>query len=219
MFRRLFIIFSLCVLVSVGVGQSKKYVYPHYNIPDFTIQRAVSAWMINWYLNGVRDTTTWVYVTQSVYFPKFYYDSLGNVKDTVEFKFSVDSVRGRGDKREILLRRTYKTSTDSLWYATKRDTGMAEMVNLGPTLDSTNQHSKWMKPTPYEGQASTWNGRPITIYPTDVWLMGFGDRTQLSLTFDKVIGDPTVSFGALQRAQLRLKYSQTFPDSVILLTH
>lgn len=191
----------LLLIPTLGFSQSKKFITIPVNVPSYTLEEAVTTWGNVWlYGPAIKDTAVWVYITQSVYWKRY-------GLDTIEYKFTVDSIRGRGDRREVCLARWFKSKDPNQWGVWWCDTS-ASWVKLYTTTDSSSVNKMWIRPKPTDGVNTLFpDGRSATWYPGSTWGTYWGaDSTTLQISFDKVIGDPTVNQGLLQRALLRFKY-------------
>ena len=173
---------SLLICFSLQ-AQPKQYIVAPFNEFPLTAKKdAIHLYTGNW-LERVKDTTFLCYIKQSVWFKR----------ESVEVQLSVDSIRGRGDRREALVTRRvyldsvlYDSSTTSKW--------------MGYTVKYLHPDYGWIYVNP--DSSTNLNRR---------WGMGFGTWAIL-LSMDKILGSPTDNYGWNQRPLFRIIYRSSIPD-------
>ena len=166
---------------SLAFAQPKSYVSPPLNAWGVKPQlAAANLYEMMWELTA-KDTTHPVYIKQSVWFKR----------DSIEMSFTVDSISGRGDKRQALIRfgaycNGILDTTFSKWFAYTVKILDPQFGLVYPRVDSLN-------------------------YQTTCGLSN--PNFTLLISMDKVLGDPTIQGGINQRPVLRFRYMEKKPQS------
>jgi hypothetical protein len=135
-------------------------------------------------------------------------DSIGH------YVFSVDSIRDRGDNRQVLFTIKVNNSNKAFWFKLKQryvavgDTVHKPIVDtVGVTTDSTFQGSYWLGYTSTTTMANgAYAGRDITM-PISV-------RSKVctfNIRLEKITGDPTKYNGLNQLCKLHFKLREEPP--------
>jgi hypothetical protein len=133
------------------------------------------------------------------------------------YNFSVDSIVGRGDLRQVLLTTKFKTSNRFGWYITKERYHLASSKQgtvydtLGTTKDSTTQNSTWLWYTTRLNPVTASSG--IGVGKFLVWdIFQNGVYGKLKIWLEKVLGNPETMNGQNQIAKLHFLVEEEPPQ-------
>lgn len=195
------------------------------DVPLDSLKWSPKAAMISWLLNkelNSPEKTVLCYIKQGFWW---------KYRDSIEYRFSIDSIKGRGDKRQALFGIAWKTrdSTKWYWYTQLRreppagvtyDSVLYDSIFVGPTGDSTTKITRWLTYMPklFDKTLNTWYFPADTTGPPIDQMFVFGeDSTHVNhmiIRLDKILGDPTRNFGWDQRAVLKISYMEVATDSL-----
>jgi len=189
--RKLLLLVSLIIVFSTIV-QSQFIKIPNNNRWEWTQQKANLTYLFV-RENNLKDTVINMYMNRRVlwlYKPIIYPTSTDTVS---HIDFQVDTIVGRGDKRQALFRILVKTADSTLWIITKEnyvaigDTLTQHKVDtIGTTGDFTHQALVWLtytNPNSVYTLAEKGKGRKVTWY--------LSDNYSLNIWLEKITGDPT----------------------------
>jgi hypothetical protein len=200
--KRLFILlFSIASLLS---AQPKQYITIPSNPWEFTEARSANVYLAV-RENNLKDTVVNIYIGKKVYWGIY--------------TFGIDSIRDRGDNRQVLFSTKFKTQDTSSWRIIKdRFVPVGDTVlshhktdTLGRTSDSTMIRLSWLRYTTHPDHTANIMGQGAGIYMC--W--GITDTTSLTIWLEKINGSPTAYGGANQQPKLHFQL-RTEPDSVFI---
>lgn len=234
---RTYVTIACLAIASLASAQPKRYVTaPLYNV-QYSPAKASVVWVAKWELSIPDSFFFNMYQGNRVY----WHDTSTTASEMI---FSCDTIRGRGDKREVLI--TTITKDDSAkWWIWERYPAAWEMIadsiywgkhtdSLGhtsyrrrcdtimfPTPDSTYRQSEWLcnTPTDYWNKQVGWDakGAPVVI-GRRFWPKDTTQNTRaLRWHAEKILGDPTKNGGKDQLVIMRWQYFVEQSDSVYAL--
>ena len=151
----------------------------------------------NLWEQSAKDTVVNIYVYKSVYWKAL---------NGWDMKFSIDTIIGRGDRRQALFTITRKTSLPFEWRAYKvnyrviSDTITALHIDSTTTIDSTHRRSVWLA---YE-TAPVAGGMELVM-----------DNETMTVYLEKILGDPTKFNGLNQLCKLHFILRDRAPEVFI----
>ena len=136
------------------------------------------------------------------------------------YNFSVDSIVGRGDLRQVLLTTKFKTANPAGWFITKERYHLASSNQgstydtLGTTRDSTTRCSTWLWYTTRLNPVTASSG--IGVGKFLVWdIFQNGIYGKLKIWLEKIVGDPSTFNGQNQIAKLHFLVEEKPPQTWI----
>ncbi len=161
-------------------AQLRQYVDAPYNaFPPEAKRAAVNLFEMRWQ-ESLRDTAVLCFIGQSVWFRR----------DSADVEFRVDSIQGRGDRRQAKVTRRF------FWRDSLVDS-LSHGLWLGYTRRVASPDWGWYLPA----DSTTLSARLNLARPG--WV--------LSVWMEKVVGDPTLNYGREQRAMLHMIYREQEP--------
>lgn len=208
----------LCMLLLFFVSsflhsQVKVYISVPKNTWDYTEKAAALVYQAVREENLI-DTCIYVYTGKKVYW-KYYTLWQGpwsNPDSVILFTFSVDTIVGRGDKRQAKLTTIVPTRdlTKWLWvaenYIAVGDTiTNLRLDTLGVTIDSTFRRTVWLCYTKFQDHVASVSSEGKGKFES--WDI---ENKALTLTIwlERVLGDPTKNKGVDQRAVLHFQLKE-----------
>jgi len=203
--------------LSITFAQPKKWYAVTGDSMHFTPERASFMYFANSEL-AARETTILCYVKQGFWW---------KTPTQVDYRFSVDSIVGRGDKRKIMFSVAHKDSVSNWFWISEHPLVWTPGVTyqpfvwdtLGRTTDSTLKVSHWLT-----------YAQKVWIDNPGAWII-FSDSSNPAITWEehypgnpydwkamirlqKILGDPTKNSGLNQQAVLMMSLTQVPNDSL-----
>ena len=134
------------------------------------------------------------------------------------YNFSVDSIVGRGDLRQVLLTTKFKTANPAGWFITKERYHLASSQQgqiydtIGTTKDSTTRCSTWLWYTTRLNHIADSSG--VGVGKFLVWdIFQNGVYGKLKIWLEKVLGNPEIMNGQNQVAKLHFLVAEEPPQA------
>jgi hypothetical protein len=218
-----FILSILIILSTVELcSQPKRFITIPNNAWEYTEARAAQVYMAT-REDYLIDTVLKINPNKSVYWVVNQYPDTVIVSDADRYKtyvFTIDSIVGRGDKRQALLTIKIPIKNNAgQWirykerYVALPDSSYRSIYDsVGVTLDSTLQRATWLWYTTFPG-VHTANSKGVGIGKFEDLELGY--NKYLTIWLEKVLGNPTENKGMDQQAMLHFQLKEGPPKDFI----